>query len=447
MKPTFRFIDLFAGLGGFHQAAQKLGGECVFASEIDEGLRQLYRQNFSVECAGDIRAVEIDSVPEHDLLCAGFPCQPFSKAGDQMGWNDAVRGTVFWNIIEILKYRRPDFVILENVAHFVRHDSGNTYTKVKQALEDLGYETDWHQYSPHQFGIPQIRERIYMVGSLRSLKGFKWPVAQAPENLSIHSILDKNPAEATPLSKQVLQCIEVWQEFLDRIPPEAKLPSFPIWAMEFGATYLYTYDSLSRVPLAKLQDSQGAFGKNLQSLQRPEIYDYVPSYARGSKKVFPRWKQLFIKQNREFYLEHEKHLKPWIHKLRQFPPSLQKLEWNCQGEERDLWKYVIQFRASGMRVKRSTTSPSLVAMTTTQVPIIAWEKRYMTPRECARLQSMNSLKHLPNGIAAMRALGNAVNVTVVEEILNQLIPSLKPDQPICKDTNPSPEKCLSLTDT
>lgn len=433
MKYAFRFIDLFAGLGGFHQAAERLGGQCVFASELDNGLRELYRKNFALDCAGDIRAVNINDVPEHDLLCAGFPCQPFSKAGEQMGWNDAVRGTVFWNIIEILKCRRPNLVILENVAHFVRHDSGNTYARVKQALEDLGYEIDWHQYSPHQFGVPQIRERIYMVGSLTGLGGFKWPRPNTPEELTIRSILDKRPSEATPLSEQVIKCIEVWQEFLDRIPAYAKLPSFPIWSMEFGATYPYHYDSLSRASLSMLQNSCGTFGCSLNSLDRQTIYSKVPTYAQGSKAIFPRWKQLFIQQNREFYLEHKNALKPWIKKIRQFPPSLQKLEWNCQGEERNLWKYVIQFRASGMRVKRSTTSPSLVAMTTTQVPIIAWEKRYMTPRECARLQSMDDLPHLPSGIAAMKALGNAVNVRVVESILNGLVPLLRnntntPDQ-------------------
>ena len=160
----FRFIDLFAGLGGFHQAAAHLGGECVFASEIDEDLRDVYEKNFGTKARGDIREVKPKEVPQHDLLCAGFPCQPFSKAGEQVGWDDAVRGTVFWNIVEILRRRRPKLVILENVAHFVRHDEGNTYQKVKQALESLGYKVDYHQFSPHQFGVPQIRERIYMVG-------------------------------------------------------------------------------------------------------------------------------------------------------------------------------------------------------------------------------------------------------------------------------------------
>ncbi len=108
--------------------------------------------------------------------------------------------------------------------------------------------------------------------------------------------------------------------------------------------------------------------------------------------------------------------------IQDFPSSLQKFEWNCKGEVRDIWKYVIQFRASGVRVKRPTTAPSLVAMTTTQVPIIGWERRYMTPRECSRLQSMEALKHLPQAETSVcKALGNAVNVKVVKAVAKALI--------------------------
>jgi DNA (cytosine-5)-methyltransferase 1 len=438
----YRFVDLFAGLGGFHLAAEHLGGDCVFASELVGELRDVYAKNFGIKARGDIRDVKPEEVPPHDLLCAGFPCQPFSKAGGQMGWNDAVRGTVFWNIIEILKLRRPKLVILENVAHFVRHDAGNTYQKVKQALEDLGYTVDYHQFSPHQFGVPQIRERIYMVGSQGSLKGFVWPEPETEtKDVSIYTVLDNKPADAGKLSPQVIKCLEVWQEFLELFPAKTKLPSFPIWGMEFKATYPYDRDALSRVPLAELQKTRGCFGVSLKGKSREEIYKLVPSHARAGRGAFPHWKKLFILQNREFYLEHKKLIDPWLHKIQAFPPSLQKLEWNCQGESRNIWEYVLQFRASGVRVKRTHTSPSLVAMTTTQVPIIAWEQRYMTARECARLQSMGELKHLPEGIAAMKALGNAVNVTVVEKILGNLLKLLPANQKLNLNSIVSPLPC------
>jgi len=417
-----RFVDLFAGLGGFHLAVKQLGGECVFASEINSKLRENYKANFGMEPAGDIKEIDAKDVPPHDLLCAGFPCQPFSKAGDQMGWEDAVRGTVFFNIVEILKHHQPKFIILENVAHFVRHDEGNTYAKVKECLESLGYKVKHAQLSPHRFGVPQIRERMYMVGQLGGLDGFEWPQpATNGDELSIRDVLDENPSEAVGLSEQVIRCLETWQEFLKAFPEDEQLPWFPIWSMEFKSTYPYKIDSLYKVELTRLRRSRGSFGKSLNTWYRQDVLASVPSYARGDKAVFPHWKQEFIRQNRRLYRKHQKWINPWLPKIKKFPPSLQKFEWNCKGEGRDIWKYVIQFRASGVRVKRPTTSPSLVAMTTTQVPIIGWERRYMTARECARLQSMDELRYLPSGKAAMAALGNAVNVKVARLVLEKLL--------------------------
>ncbi|MEQ1860413.1 MAG: DNA (cytosine-5-)-methyltransferase [Chthoniobacteraceae bacterium] len=434
---AFRFADLFAGLGGFHLAAAKLGGECVFACEIEEDLRAVYRQNFRREPAGDIREVRPSSVPDHDLLCAGFPCQPFSKAGEQMGWGDRkARGTVFDNLAEILRVKQPALVVLENVAHFVNHDDGNTYRKVCATLKQLGYEVDYRQYSPHQFGIPQIRERIYMVARLGSLDGFTWPEPNEREP-HLSAILDAKPKDAMPLSAQVVDCLDTWQHFLDLIPASAKLPSFPIWAMEFGATYPADRGRLDKLPLAKLRRSLGNFGDPLARLSWEKMTARLPSHALRKSDPFPTWKRTFIRQNREFYVEHQRWLSTWLPELRRFPPSLQKLEWNCQGEDRDIWKYVLQFRASGVRVKRPSTSPSLVAMTTTQIPIVGWERRYMTARECARLQSMDALKHLPKGIRAYRALGNAVNVNVVSAILRQLLNSYTRDHDAIRSSSVS----------
>ncbi len=417
-----RFVDLFAGLGGFHLAAADLGASCVFASEIDPNLRSIYKSNFSIEPEGDIKDIPVDDIPSHDLLCAGFPCQPFSKAGSQEGWNDKIRGTVFDNVVEILRAHRPEFVILENVAHFVRHDKGNTYRKVEQELRAIGYAVDKAQLSPHRFGVPQIRERMYMVGRLGGLDRFEWPKPETEgSELSIKDVLDTNPSDAIGLRDEVTQCLNTWQEFLQRFPVDEELPWFPIWSMEFKATYPYQYDSLYEVELSHLRKSRGSFGQTLNYWFRRDILEQVPSYARSDEGVFPTWKKTFIRQNRELYKRHRKWIDPWLSKVLGFHSSFQKFEWHCKGEPRDIWNYVIQFRASGVRVKRPTTSPSLVAMTTTQIPIIGWERRYMTVRECARLQSMEHLKFLPEGRAAVTALGNAVNVKVVRLILQNLL--------------------------
>jgi len=418
-----RFIDLFSGLGGFHLAAKRLGMDCVFACEVDAKLRDLYELNFGIRPEGDIRDIDPSSVPPHEALFAGFPCQPFSKAGNQLGFKDKIRGTIAFNMIRIIKHHKPRLIVLENVAHFVRHDNGKTLDAIKSALEDLNYEVESATLSPHQFGVPQIRERMYLVARSSSLKGFSWPrKTTRKDELSIMEILDVNPTPLVRISAKVERCLEVWQEFLERFPQQGKLPSFPIWSMEFGATYPYEairsiYDLRPKV----LRRCKGIFGESLNKSRHSKMLELLPSYAKREHDSFPLWKQQFIRQNRQLYSEHKLWIDRWIPKIREFSPSLQKLEWNCQGEERDIWRYIIQIRASGVRVKRPDTSPSLVAMTTTQIPIIGWERRYMTIRECARLQSMDDLKYLPEGIAGFKALGNAVNVKVVRLILRNLI--------------------------
>lgn len=421
-----RFADLFAGLGGFHLAARKVGAECIFACEIDEGLRDLYERNFGIKPVGDIRQLKSEDVPVHDLLCAGFPCQAFSKAGEQTGLNDIERGSVVYNMLKIVRHHRPKYVLLENVAHFVAHDKGHTFEHVERDLQSIGYATSHEKLSPHQFGVPQIRERMFLVGRLGGLNGFAWPVPSTTlKDLDIKSVLDSKPKRARPLTKRVTDCLSVWQDFLDGCPRENELPSWPIWTMEFGADYPYTKGSLSEFRLPQLSKYRGSFGVPLAVGSRCEAIHLLPSHAlnRSKREIFPDWKQRFIALNRDFYARNRAWIDPWIPKILPFPSSLQKLEWNIKGGERDIWKYVIQFRASGVRVKRRNSAPSLVAMTDTQVPIIAWKRRYMTTRECARLQSMESLKHLPEGELAVRALGNAVNVEVAELVLRNLLAS------------------------
>jgi DNA (cytosine-5)-methyltransferase 1 len=192
--------------------------------------------------------------------------------------------------------------------------------------------------------------------------------------------------------------------------------------MEFGATYPFEERTPFAVGKRGLRNFKGSFGHKLDTRSCADPFDLLPSHARTEQDRFPRWKIHFIRENRRFYETHKRYLKPWLKNVEKFPSSLQKLEWNCQGEERNIWKFIVQMRASGVRLKRPSSVPSLVAMTTTQVPIVAWERRYMTVKECSRVQSLNSLKYWPKSDdKSYKALGNAVNAKLVTLIASMLI--------------------------
>lgn len=409
-------------------ALERLGGLCVFAAEWKDHLRDLYLENHGLYPFGDITEIEPSDIPDHDVLTAGFPCQPFSKAGEQRGFECTKQGNLFFNVVEILRKKKPNFFILENVPNLLKHDGGRTWAEIQKLLgpDGLGYHVRAEKYSPHNFGIPQIRERVYIVGSLATLDRFEWPQRQDTVT-NIDMVLDKYPVGAKQLTHQVQECLEVWDKFLKHCPPEVSLPSFPLWSMEWGATYPFEEETpYSRRHLfghSGLTGFKGSHGKKLGLVRDLDAqWQALPSHARTAEMTFPKWKKDFIRNNRNFYEVNQAWIQPWLDEILKFPSSLQKLEWNVQGGERDIWQYVLQFRASGVRIKRKTTAPSLIAMTDTQVPIIAWERRYMTPLECARLQSLDNLKKLPSSTTkAFQALGNAVNSQVVQRVAQALL--------------------------
>lgn len=417
-----RFIDLFAGLGGFHQALERLGHECVFASELDPNLAQLYERNFGLKPHGDIKQCYED-VPDHDILCAGFPCQPFSKAGEQLGFACPQWGDLFGYMLAILQKKRPQFIIIENVPNLFRHLGGQTWASIKSRLEEVGYTVDKTILSPDMFGIPQRRDRAIIVGAREGLNGFNWPSAtHKSANLSIMDVLDKAPTDSKPISEAAAHYLGTWQLLLDALPQDTPLPSFPLWAMEFGADYPIEPLTPYATGLDQLQDYKGSLGTGLKDLSPDQVLQALPPYARSLTREFPGWKIAFIKQNRAFYRQHQSIIDDWLPRIAGFAPSFQKLEWNWKGGPRDLWQTVIQFRSSGIRAKKPSTAPSLVALTTSQVPVIAWERRFMTLKECSRLQSMNNLKNFPcSQGAAFKALGNAVNVTVIHAVAERLL--------------------------
>ena len=421
-KSPLKFVDLFSGLGGFHLALANLGHKCVFAVEIDKDLRDLYFRNFRVHPASDIRLTWQD-VPAHDVLCAGFPCQPFSKAGSQRGFDCPNSGDLFNYVLKILDRRKPKFLLMENVPNLMRHANGETWQSIRTSLARRGYAVDHKELSPHEFGVPQVRHRAVIVAALEGLQEFNWPRQTTElDTLHLSMVLDKEPKGAKTISVSHMRYLEVWEDFLERIEDIPKMPSFPIWSMEFGATYPF----LRRSPIAYAQRYlarfKGAYGQELLGKSAQEQHKLLPTYVRTENNHIPSWKSRFIELNREFYALNFDRLHSWLPRVREFPPSFQKFEWNWQGGSRTLWDKVIQLRASGIRVKSPATAPSLVALTTSQIPIIAWERRYMTVVECARLQSLGELEHLPaSDTRAFRALGNAINATTIQMVARKLL--------------------------
>ena len=171
MSKKLKFIDLFAGIGGFHLALKSLGMECVFTSEIDAHARKTYSANFKDKYldhpdlfAGDIWKVDYKKIPDFDILCGGFPCQPFSQAGHKKGFKDNKDGNLFFAIEEVLKTKKPSAFFLENVRHLKNHDEGNTFKVIYKTLQKLNYTFDYKIIRASEFGLPQHRPRIYMVG-------------------------------------------------------------------------------------------------------------------------------------------------------------------------------------------------------------------------------------------------------------------------------------------
>jgi DNA (cytosine-5)-methyltransferase 1 len=432
-KPAFRFIDLFAGVGGFHHAlsAPEFGGECVLASDIDALCRQVYAatwpgmkpdaingdiRDFTLDLDGDDRSIqELDRlIPDHDVLCAGFPCQPFSKSGAQMGVLDSTRGTLFFDIVKIIQAKKPSFLLLENVRNLAGPRHRDTWATIVQTLRELGYRVSDEPvvFSPHFLpeslgGRPQSRDRVFILATRLDGEADltqdplirRGPVGDwDPNTWDIEDwLLDDSEIEnleAYQLRDDEVAWLNAWQHFVQGIPAD-DLPGFPIWVDAFT--------------------------------DKPKIESDTPA-----------WKADFLRKNSTFYRQHRTFVRSWLRKswipgagyrVEDFPASRRKFEWQARlaqpkAVDRDLWKLTIHFRPSGIRVKPATYLPALVAIT--QTSVIGSRRRRITPVEAGRLQGLPDTVFptaCVDDSTAYKQAGNGVNVGVVKFVAAHLFAS------------------------
>ncbi|QCB92189.1 DNA cytosine methyltransferase [Cellulomonas shaoxiangyii] len=422
----FRYIDLFAGIGGFAAALEAFGGECVYSVEIDASAAKVYERNWGHSPLGDITKDANDgamNVPPHDLLAAGFPCQPFSKSGAQRGMEET-RGTLFWNILKIIEAHHPTIVLLENVRNLAGPRHKHEWDLIIRTLRDEGYRVSSSPtvFSPHLLplergGRPQVRERVFITatydpdGILEGVDPLPALSNRTQRGTEEWSLLHDLPVDGTSedpgtrLTKAEVAWIDAWDDFVTTMWAEvqkttadgrrlAALPGFPIWA-----DHWVTSEELA----LWMVGGNSPYG----TADVPNTWDAVPA-----------WKKTFLLKNAEFYTRHKAQLDRWAsrHDLASFPPSRRKLEWQAQHAA-TLWECVLQLRPSGIRAKRPTHVPALVAIT--QTSIIGPLRRRLTPREAARLQGFpDNFDFGPQRSAVTyKQLGNGVNIGAVWNVL------------------------------
>jgi DNA (cytosine-5)-methyltransferase 1 len=391
-KKGFKYVDLFAGIGGFHQAMKQLNGECVFASEIQQETAQTYFENYKISAFSDITKLGPEVIPEHDVLCAGFPCQSFSKAGFQKGFDD-IRGTLYFDIVRILEhhvdsYGGPKYILLENVRNLVSHDQKRTWEKIRRSLIKLGYNVINTPLivSPHYFGIPQLRERAVILGVKIDHfdRDIDINIEKKPKNsCDMNSIIvnkdtDEYKLDNFKINEYEEKVLTMWDDFIQILKINEKI-GFPIWEVEFDKEY-----DISNMP---------------------------------------NWKQNIIMKNRNFYKKYKDEIDLWRKQydyLNWVKATHRKFEWQVDNKINSVFEGIIQFRPSGVRVKQPTEFPALVAIV--HVPIIGKYRRYITPREAANLQSFpQNFKINKNVRLAYKQFGNAVNVDVIRTVFEKFV--------------------------
>jgi DNA (cytosine-5)-methyltransferase 1 len=284
--------------------------------------------------------------------------------------------------------------------------------------------------SPHHLGYPHHRERFFIVGSLDGLPERVFPSLRDDHPTCLESILDQQVSKAdkeeTRLSQLKYDVISHWGKFMRQVPKSIELPSFALWGDELDASYPY-YDlapSNPRIPAKDIRQHVASRYPEIGFVRnKKDLLSLLPTYAQLDTDRLPFWKVRLIEKNREWLNSVREHLSDdWIKKLHSLPPTHRKFEHNFKGGNRDIWSYVLQFRPSGLRLKSTSRSPALIAMTESQVPIYGPYRRYLTRTEGLRLQGLPDYFALPKTrSSAFKALGNGVHVGVVSAIAQLLL--------------------------
>ncbi len=386
MSESFTFVDLFCGIGGFHQALDTLGAKCILACDIDEQCRINYEQNYRVKPVKDIKDINEKTLPDFDILCGGFPCQPFSNGGKKKTFEDK-RGLLFDEIMRIVKEKQPRFLFLENVKHILKVSDGEVLKYIEHQIHQHGYVLQRFQMSPHDYGVPQQRERIYFVcvrkdiynGNPIQLKNNDTSELTVSDILEDTNIIDNKYY----LQGDIVKVLEVWDEFIRHV--------------DIGET-------LSPTIL---------------------IHDAFKSYTEDEFNDLATWRKEYMIKNRRILEKYKEFIGPWYTKHKELLSKREiygKLEWQVgKVKENDsIFNYFMQIRQSGIRVKKEKYFPTLVAIS--QIPIYGRAKRYITPRECARLQSFpDTYKIAPNDKVSYKQFGNSVNVKNVKTVIESTL--------------------------
>jgi DNA (cytosine-5)-methyltransferase 1 len=377
-----KYIDLFCGIGGFHQALKRLGCKCVLACDIDKACRANYKLNYGIEPHPDIKKLQPSDIEgDIDIIVGGFPCQAFSGAGNKKMFDDE-RGLLFDEIIRLAKVKRPTFMFLENVKHILKVGEGKVIEYIKQKLSDNGYHLQLFEISPHHYGVPQQRDRVYFVCIDKSFyNGEDIVLPPKIEDFKFESFLDKKEDidKKYFIDGDTLKCLNAWEEMIKIFPPGEKIS--PVIMINEH------YNNHTQ----EVFDNYAGWRKGYITANKPLIQKYKPQWDAWYEK------HKDILQKREIY---------------------GKLEWQAGKikENDSIWNYFIQIRQSGIRVKRAHHFPTLVAIS--QIPIYGKEKRYITPRECARLQSFpEDFKIDELDKNSYKQFGNAVNVDNVHTVI------------------------------